>query len=78
MPLRNEILQQLEQQWQDLELGPGIDQVVLHYLDGQIHVDVFMKMEGLEAETMAGLSERIRAAARRVDDVGEVTVNFRV
>jgi len=77
LPLRNEILQQLEQQWQDLELGPGIDQVVLHYLDGQIHVDVFMKMEDLETDAMAGLSERIRAAARRIDDVGEVTVNFR-
>jgi cation diffusion facilitator family transporter len=77
LPLRDEILQHLQQQWQALDLGPGIDQVVLHYLDGQIHVDVFMKMEGLEAETMAGLSERIRAAARQVDDVGEVTVNFR-
>ena len=77
LPLRDEILQHLEQQWQALDLGPGIDQVVLHYLDGQIHVDVFMKMEGLEAETMAGLSERIRAAASQVGDVGEVTVNFR-
>ena len=77
LPLRDEILQRLERQWQDLDLGPGIDQVVLHYLDGQIHVDVFMKMEGLEAETMAGLSERIRAAASQVGDVGEVTVNFR-
>jgi len=36
-----------------------------------------MKMEGLDAGTMAGLSERIRAAAQQADDIGEVTVNFR-
>ena len=77
LPLRNEILQRLEQQWQDLDLGPGIERVMLHYLDGKVHVDVFMKMEGLDAGTMAGLSERIRAAAQQADDIGEVTVNFR-
>ena len=77
LPLRNEILRRLEQQWQALDLGPGIDKVMLHYLDGKVHVDVFMKMEGLEAGKMAGLSERICTAARQADDIGEVTVNFR-
>ena len=77
LPLRNEILRRLEQQWQALDLGPGIDKVMLHYLDGKVHVDVFMTMEGLEAGKMAGLSERICTAARQADDIGEVTVNFR-
>jgi cation diffusion facilitator family transporter len=76
LPLRDEILQRLEQQWQALDLGPGIDRVMLHYLDGKVHVDVFMKMGGLESAAMAGLSERIRTAARQADDIGEVTVNF--
>ncbi len=46
LPSREEILQRLEQQWQGLDLGPGIDQVMLHYLDGKVHVDVFLKMAG--------------------------------
>jgi cation diffusion facilitator family transporter len=77
LPLRNEILRRLEHRWQGLDLGPGIDQIMLHYLDGKVHVDVFIKMDGLEAGAMAGLTERIRSAARLEEDIGEVTVNFR-
>ncbi len=77
LPLRDEVLQRLEQQWQALDLGPGIDRVMLHYLDGKVHVDVFIKMEGLEAGAMATLSERIRTAAQQADDIGDVSVNFK-
>ena len=77
LPLRDEILQRLEQQWQGLDLGPGIDQIMLHYLDGKVHVDVFIYMDGMEASAMDSLSERVRTAARRAEDIGEVTVNFR-
>ena len=77
LPLRDEILQRLEQQWQGLDLGPGIDQIMLHYLDGKVHVDVFIYMDGMEAGAMDSLSERVRTAARRAEDIGEVTVNFR-
>ena len=77
LPSRREILKLLNQQWHDLDLGPGIEQVMLHYLDGKIHVDVFLKMEGLDTGTMTGLSARIRASAQRVEDIGDVTVNFR-
>jgi len=68
LPLRDEILQRLEQQWQGLDLGPGIDRVMLHYLDGKVHVDIFMNMGGLEAGAMTGLSERIRAGAHQAKD----------
>jgi len=77
LPLRDEILQRLEQQWQALDLGPGIDRVMLHYLNGKVHVDVFVKMKGLEAAAMAGLSERIRTAAQQADDIGDVHVYFK-
>ena len=77
LPSRTEILQRLERQWYALDLGPGIDQVMLHYLDGKVHVDVFIKMEGLETGAMTDLSDRIRAAAQQEDDIGDVTVNFR-
>ena len=77
LPSRTEILQRLERQWHALDLGPGIDQVMLHYLDGKVHVDVFIKMEGLEAGAMTDLSDRIRAVAQQEDDIGDVTVNFR-
>ncbi len=77
LPLRDEILKRLEQQWQGLDLGPGIDQVMLHYLDGKVHVDIFMKPTGMDAGSMVALTERVRTAARRADDIGDVTVNFR-
>jgi len=77
LPVRAEIMRRLEQQWQGLDLGPGIDRVMLHYLGGKVHADIFMKPDNMDAGSMAVLTERIRLAARQADDVGDVTINFR-
>ena len=74
LPLRDEILRRLEQQWQPLGLGERLDKVVLHYLDGKVHIDVFLKDAGQLPQPMAELTGAIRAAARKVEDIGEVKV----
>jgi cation diffusion facilitator family transporter len=51
LPLRNEVLTLLQERWAGLEAAKYIEQTVLHYLDGKIHVEVLLpldRMGGIE------------------------------
>jgi cation diffusion facilitator family transporter len=76
LPLRNEILRRLGQQWQHIDFGADIDRVVLHYLDGKVHVDVFLPLNGMSPEKSDELSAMIREAALKAEDIGEVCVYY--
>ena len=76
LPLRNEILRRLDEQWQELDLGADLDKVVLHYLDGKVHVDVFLLQNGMSPENTKALTAMIREAALRVEDIGNVSVYY--
>ncbi len=76
LPLRDEMLRRLHEQWRPLGIEPYIRKVVLHYLDGKVHVDVFLEGPVRPAAELAGLSDSIRAGARRIEDIGEVAVYF--
>jgi len=43
LPLRKEVIASLEQAWAGLDLANRIEKVNLHYLDGEIRVDAFLK-----------------------------------
>jgi cation diffusion facilitator family transporter len=74
LPLRDEILRRLEAQWQQLEGAPQPDKVVLHYLNGKVHVDVYLpRPSGAEQDALAGAVSR---AARQAKDIGEVHVYY--
>ncbi len=74
LPLRDEILRRLEQQWLPLGLGGRLDNVVLHYLDGKVHIDVFLKDGGQELQQLVEQTAKIRDAAHKVPDIGDVKV----
>ena len=76
LPLREEVLRRLHGEWQPLGLEPFIRNVVLHYLDGKVHVDVFVDSAVCPLEELAQQSASIRAAAARLEDIGEVAVYF--
>ena len=74
LPLRDEILRRLEQQWQYLDVGKRLDKVVVHYLDGKVHVEVFLSSTGEDSQQLAELSGAIRESAQRAQDIGDVSV----
>ncbi|MGD8312606.1 MAG: cation diffusion facilitator family transporter [Gammaproteobacteria bacterium] len=76
LPLRDEILRRLEEQWRKLEPQPDIDRVVLHYLGGKVHVDVYLAIPAIAPEKRADLSEAIRTAAARAEAIGKVRVYY--
>jgi len=76
LPLRNEILHRLGQQWQGIEFGIEVEKVVLHYLDGRVNVDVFLPLGDLDQRKTQELSDLIRAAALKAEDIGDVRVYY--
>jgi cation diffusion facilitator family transporter len=77
LPLRDEVMRRLENRWANLDLGPGIEKLVLHYLDGKVHVDVFVHQVDMDAAGRDKLADTIRKSARKEDDIGNVEVYFR-
>ncbi len=74
LPLRDEILRRLEKQWQHLDISGRLDKVVVHYLDGKVHVEVFLNSTGEDSQRLAELSTAIRESAQRAQNIGDVRV----
>ena len=74
LPLRAEVMQRLQQEWEGLGLEQYLDHVVLHYLSGKIHVEVFLQATGARMEQALGLAEAVRTRAQQVADIGPVQV----
>jgi cation diffusion facilitator family transporter len=77
LPLRDEIMRSLEKRWEKLDPVPDIEKVVLHYLDGKVHVDIFVSPLDMDLIGREKLADMIRKSAGKVDDIGNVEVYFR-
>jgi cation diffusion facilitator family transporter len=76
LPLRDVVLERLTRQWQGLGHERWLERIVLHYLNGKVHVDVFVRRGDLGQDAQAELSAAIRTTAAQAEDVGEVQVYF--
>lgn len=77
LPLREEILSRLEQRWQDINAAQYIEDTVLHYLDGKIHVEVLLPLDRMEDVSSAQQTAREMTRLAKIDgDIAEVQVRF--
>ncbi len=77
LPMRNDLLLQLQQRWQDIEGADKIDDVTLHYLHGQIHIDIQIPLAAVKDITQARqITSQISQAVKEINPVGEVQINF--
>ena len=77
LPLREEILTDLNQHWHDIEQAKQIEEVTLHYLDGKVSVQIFMPLSVLSTiDDSTGLSDRFRASVRKLDYIGKLELFY--
>ena len=77
LPCRSAVLKQLWQAWEILGVKKDIDRVVLHYLNGSIHVELYVPLQNLENISSVQLfSDTISARTREVANIGEVQLFF--
>jgi cation diffusion facilitator family transporter len=77
LPLRRAALERLKGRWEAIDAAHHINKVNLHYLDGRLHVEIFLPLslarDPERAEQLAAAFER---ASREDRDVGSVAVYF--
>lgn len=77
LPLRNTLIERLQAQWADL-VDVDADQVTLHYLHGQLQIDLLLPLSVFERNPdPKRLILDIERAAKRLPEVGSVRVSFR-
>lgn len=75
LPSRSDLLPRLQQAWQH-HACPMVEEVVMHYLDGQVHLDVIVDLETVGRDERHKARETLRDAAREMPQVGEVRVYY--
>ena len=77
LPLRSSLVEELQKQWADL-VEVEADQVTLHYLRGQLQIDLLLPLSVFERHPdPKRLILEIERAAKRLPEVGSVMVSFR-
>lgn len=77
LPLRREVLADLRQVWQGEVDAAECGQVTLHYLSGQVHVDLVRSLDAA-AEDASNLCVRLQQQAQALDYVGQVRVFYQL
>lgn len=78
LPLRDELLPALRQQWHALPAAAEIEDVTLHYLDGAIQVEVVLPLEWAPDRAAAqALAAEFKRRADALEGIGELRLVFR-
>ncbi len=77
LPLRDELIRALEQQWSSIPELEAIDDITLHYLTGEINVEASMPLEQLaDLDALRDLQDRFKEACMKVPAIGSAVLKF--
>lgn len=77
LPLRDDVLPALRERWQDLPAAGSIEDVTLHYLNGEIHVELVLPLECAPDRLSAlALKTEFQRRADVIEGVGEIRLLY--
>lgn len=74
LPLRSPVIKKLNQYWQNQSFHESIKRINLHYLDGSIHVDVFLPLEFVDQH--AQIDAQLNDIVATETDIAAITVFY--
>jgi len=78
LPLRKEILADLEQLWGDIEQSKSIEEVTLHYLDGMVSIQIIMPLSVLSSvDNSPALAKDFYASVDKLDYINNIELLYR-
>ncbi len=78
LPLRGEVLQRLREKWHGIAEAEHLQNIHLHYLNGRIHLELYLPLASLEDPRAAHeTAQALTQACKNLPEVGEVVVHFR-
>lgn len=75
LPLRREVLADLRRVWAEVLDASELDRAVLHYLNGQVHVDLVRSMQAADAQAQQ-LNQHLQEKVKALNYIGEVRVLY--
>ncbi len=75
LPLRREVLADLRRVWAEVLDASELDRAVLHYLNGQVHVDLVRSMQAADAQAQQ-FNQHLQEKVKALNYVGEVRVLY--
>lgn len=77
LPLRSELIGELNRQWSNMPDLNGVDDITLHYLDGKISVEASMPLRRAGSpEHSLELQRQFREACMKIDSIGQAILRF--
>jgi cation diffusion facilitator family transporter len=78
LPLRGELMSRLRAQWGQIPAVSLLENVGLHYLDGHVHLELFLSLREMSGTKEAKqIAHELTEASKTLPEVGEVMVYFR-
>jgi cation diffusion facilitator family transporter len=78
LPLRGELMSRLRAQWGQIPAASLLENVGLHYLDGHVHLELFLSLREMSGtEEAKQIARELTEASKTLPEVGEVMVYFR-
>lgn len=75
LPLRREVLADLRRVWAEVLDASELDRAVLHYLNGQVHVDLVRSMQAADAQAQQ-FNQCLQEKVKALKYIGEVRVLY--
>lgn len=75
LPLRREVLADLRRVWAEVLDASELDRAVLHYLNGQVHVDLVRSMQAANEQAQA-FNQCLQEKVKALKYIGEVRVLY--
>ncbi|MCH9643714.1 MAG: cation diffusion facilitator family transporter [Gammaproteobacteria bacterium] len=76
LPNREALQQKLKEVWHDLPHYEQIQKLLLHYLDGQIHVEVYFPHEAFKNQDQDAILQKYQAACKSLNEIKQVDLFF--
>lgn len=76
LPTRQEIEEELNQRWKNLPAFPGIKRLVLHYLNGQLTVEISLPAEVVSSKQLRKLSEEYQEAVSDLPYLAKIIIQI--
>ncbi|CAK0770166.1 ferrous-iron efflux pump FieF [Gammaproteobacteria bacterium] len=81
LPLRDQVLAKVDELWKDIPGITPLQEVILHYLDGKVHLDVVLPLDVLaEEEYLVARTQEIEAVLHQAvagdPQIGQIRVRF--
>ena len=77
LPLRDELIRALREEWASIPELDGVDDITLHYLTGEIDVEASMPLDQVsDLELTKELQDRFTRASTNIPSVGKAVLKF--